>query len=1046
MEEAVISVILADNQIDESDFKSNPSQITEIECFHFNLPSHPSFKMFPNLLELRLIEQDITDLSWLSDCPNLACLVVFHTQLSDTQGLTSAPGLKKLILERSQLAQFPDISALPQLEHLSVAGNPIGAIDSFPAHSKLRFLNLSACGIQVLSPTITELSNLSTLLLGGNKLFDYSLFDTLAKHEGLREVNVYDPSYEDNPICKFPNYNVISVGKLPQVQLLDTCAVNERTQTACQRKIAEIKLFYVATFASEMSAAATALGKLTRAANALLAERTSAAFCDPHEIAKIYGVLDVAETAEMQFSEFARRAAMMAFESGDTIGFAKADAGFAIPTGITLDSCATVSAAWRISHLPLASSLPQNVVSTESRFIRLDRLEDSVPLIRNWTATQEFGEVPSVSVDDPVCSIVHCLVQGERLVPESLIFFAETAEQQLEHIDRFCPKNTRNTPQPRSSDTDLVVIKSSFELTETLRYIQLVNCSVESLTFFEGLMELRELRLPFNSIKTLNDLPLLPELQILDVSFNAISEMRNLVIESAALRSNLRDVVIFGNPVCEPKTLRYLSTICPNSVKYMSASSRVFLPVGFDDAEFLKAVIPPKIEQATITIIDVRRLCLSSLAPLAQLPHLLTLFASGNDLTTIDFSSASLEFADFSVNSLSSYPEASRFPQLTTLLMNSNCLTSFDQSLDVSALFVGDNDIASLPSQTLLPNLEVLFVDGNPCAKKYPESRFLFALPKLKMLNGTIVSSQLHAKVDKRFTGVLFPEDLPSVLPPMKTSLDLSGREMKDVNCLSSDHLSDLDLSRNSLAAIEWQSPVLPRLVVLNLSENQLQSLDFLRFLPSLRRLNLSRNELSDALFSSLCQIPLLQLNELDVSGNALRKIEGLPGKNFPLLATLDLSRNHISGISSGALECPQLQTLKLSHNSLRVLNNVGVPTLRNLDVSHNRIPSVDEVEKLRPCTQLETFVFSDNPLVQRVVPRIRCLCLLRTVVEMDGKAVTESDLAQVRTLLEANEGMPPPMISARPAKVNTVILQPTLPQLSAAGSAKRKAPPRFPG
>jgi hypothetical protein len=129
--------------------------------------------------------------------------------------------------------------------------------------------------------------------------------------------------------------------------------------------------------------------------------------------------------------------------------------------------------------------------------------------------------------------------------------------------------------------------------------------------------------------------------------------------------------------------------------------------------------------------------------------------------------------------------------------MNSNQLKGFDQILNVAALFVGDNEIAMLPSQSILPNLEFLVVSGNPCAKTFPENRSIFALPKMKMFNGTIITNQIHARVDKRLSGVLFPEDLSKLLQPKQTDLNFSGKEMKDVNCLRSDSPSDLNLSNN---------------------------------------------------------------------------------------------------------------------------------------------------------------------------------------------------------------------------------------------------------
>jgi hypothetical protein len=92
-----------------------------------------------------------------------------------------------LIAERSQGTHLPDISVLPQRAHLSIAET---ALIKLPL-----LLSTQSCAFEIC----------------------------------LNELNVDDTNYEHNPICRFPNYHIISVAKLPQVQILDTCFVNERT-------------------------------------------------------------------------------------------------------------------------------------------------------------------------------------------------------------------------------------------------------------------------------------------------------------------------------------------------------------------------------------------------------------------------------------------------------------------------------------------------------------------------------------------------------------------------------------------------------------------------------------------------------------------------------------------------------------------------------------------------------------------------------------------------------------------------------------------------
>ena len=132
-----------------------------------------------------------------------------------------------------------------------------------------------------------------------------------------------------------------------------------------------------------------------------------------------------------------------------------------------------------------------------------------------------------------------------------------------------------------------------------------------------------------------------------------------------------------------------------------------------------------------------------------------------------------------------------------------------------------------------------------------------------------------------------------------------------------------------------------------------------------------------------------------------------------------------------------------MAYNSLRKADNLACPHLVSLDLSHNRITLVDECFKLARCTQLQKFWFNDNPLAQRTSHRIRCLTILRNVKEMDGRSVTESDLAQVKMVLEQGSGVSiTPSAGVQPqqrnAKVNNVMLAPPLPALQPGPAGKR--------
>ena len=175
-----------------------------------------------------------------------------------------------------------------------------------------------------------------------------------------------------------------------------------------------------------------------------------------------------------------------------------------------------------------------------------------------------------------------------------------------------------------------------------------------------------------------------------------------------------------------------------------------------------------------------------------------------------------------------------------------------------------------------------------------------------------------------------------------------------------------------------------------------------------------------------LVNISFPELETLNLSQNKIKSIPRLEKSRFPHLKAISFSRNYIHNIAPSTFDINTLKTLDLSYNMLRKLENISTPYLEALDVSHNRIPSVDEVEKLRECISLKRFGFSDNPLAQRIPHKIRCLCILRTLVEIDGHTVNESDNQQVMQVL-SQSGVAPPLIAGK-SKVAQVV-QPNIVQ-----------------
>lgn len=1028
MEEQIVNTILADNNISIKEFKEHPERITYLECFHFNLPVHPSFDRFKFLTELRILEQDIVDLEWLNECQQLTKLTVFHTPLSDTSGLKYSPNITSLHLDGNKITDFPDITCLHHLEEFSLSNNPLKDNPKYPRVDTLKNFNITNSKLTEIDPSIVNFPNLEILNISGNLIPDFKFTESLKPLKKLKELYVSDPRFASNPISLEPNYETIVINALPQISILDTYTIPEKFRQIAQNRIKEVKLYYQSCILSEITALQIVnTGFQKEVENDLTAVKPN----KDVNLIEIYSIIDSFNYSQKCIENLIRKSYQSSFESGGNVNFTRIDENSSdwsmliqnTSRKVDIYSSAQLVAAWKIKSrvatdvlnnrkndnilLERYGSVTKAEMETTFLFLPLNELQDAVEIVEKWTYNEKRKDAdqiqPKVQINDDIASFIVCdKYKKELYLPNYLLFFSVLNEASLSQIDSICEK--AEEAQINSSSTDDVLVafnQPKFDLKNTLISITLINCNINDLSVFRDLEHVQSITIPHNQIKTLKNMPHLPVLSTLDVSFNKIEKVSDLIPNEHAITALLENLSIFGNPVATPQVLRFISRLFPrvenplaNPDSSKNKKEKNFL-LNLDDLG-----LNLNLEQ--LSVLDISNNCLCcSLEPLSNLPCLETLYASGNSFEVIDFKSKSLVYADFSNNQITEFPTSTQFPKLETLVINYNKISNIQKSefRSLISLYIAGNNITSIPYSSQFPNLCILFISENPIQNSPTDLRILYQFPTLKMLNGIIMKNQTHSKAKASFNGILFPEDLHLILTPDQTSLDLSEKEYSDINSIESKNLQKLILNHNLLKCINWMPNSLPKLTELYLSSNELQSFDFLSLVPTIRILDLSFNKLGDDSFRSIVSFKLPRLIQLNLSNNSFRNVPSV-SSSFPQLEKLDLSHNYILSISPGSFE--GIKSVDLSYNSMQKLDNVGAASILALDVSHNRITTVDEVYKISvKCCSIEKFAFHDNPLGQRVSPRIRCIAYLRTLREMDGRPVTEADLSQVKILIE---------------------------------------------
>lgn len=1032
MDDHLFNIVLSDNLINPKDYQSHPEKITTLECFHYNLPAHPAFDRFKFLTELRIMEQDVVDLEWLKDCPELTKLIVFHTLLEDTSGLKYSPKIVHLHLDGNKIHKFPDIAVLPLLEELSVSNNPFDETPKYPAMPTLKRFNIADSDLLEIDESISNFENLEVLNISGNRLPDFNFIHAVKPLQKLKELYLSDPQYKSNPISLQPNYETIVINSLPQISILDTFIIPDKFRQIAQNRINEVELYYQNCSLSELSNLQIASKNFEKELD------TDLKFVKPNidvKINEIYSIYDSFESTQRSLEQFIPKSYELAFRSGGTINFVRineeSDEWQSIiqttSKKVEISTSSQLTAAWRINHsvarnelfertnnnilIPRFGNDKRKEPSQTFLFYRIPELKDCVDILEHWSynAQNEVNSktvVPTVQIDKDTSSL---LVVDEysneeksqrTYFPVYLLFFSILNEGLLGTVDRICERGTEKTISPVMTDENIVTMHNTpFEiLKSTLTSVTLIDCGISDFSLFQNLEVVKTINLSHNHITSLRTLPHLPMLQSLDVSFNRIEKVSDLIPEEHAITALIEHLSIFGNPVCTPMVLQLISQIFPQVEYPLNNDSLKSIPTK----KFVTNLTEMNLD-SSLTILDISNNCyITSLSPLNNLKKLKKLFCANNSLEKIDFSSFNLTFADFSNNKITTFCNYDQFPAIECLLLNYNAIEIIPKNefSSILSLYISGNPIEIMPTQQQFPNIICLYCSETPFNSKVTDLRLLYQFPKLKLLNSHFITPQQHQKAKQSFNGIVFVEDVQGLIGDNKNDVDLSDREYTDVNSLEGKNVHKLNLANNMLKSISWRDEAFPRLTDLSLANNDMQNFDFLNFLPNLRSLDLSQNKLNDEMLKSLCGIKkLTKLTLMNLSNNSFRNIPMI-SQSFPNLDSIDLSHNYILAVAPNSFD--GIKSIDLSYNSLPKLDNIACASLLSLDISHNRVQQVDEVYKIASkAPQITKFSFHDNPLQQRVSPRIRCIAWMRSLKEMDGKLVTEADLQQARVLLE---------------------------------------------
>jgi Leucine-rich repeat (LRR) protein len=397
---------------------------------------------------------------------------------------------------------------------------------------------------------------------------------------------------------------------------------------------------------------------------------------------------------------------------------------------------------------------------------------------------------------------------------------------------------------------------------------------------------------------------------------------------------------------------------------------------------------------------------------LVSCDRLIELSIDNNDIEYIDFlySLKYLQKLNASSNKIMIFDPKNEFPSLTQLNLENNSIRSLKGMKKLTSLmelYLGNNYISETSNIFFLKDLQkfiILDLTGNSiCSIKNYRLFIIYHLTKLKVLDG--VANTLKDYSDSRdiYLGLLTTDILLQRFDKTQissiTKLDLRNCKIKNIEC--------------------FEKLEMNQLIILNLDNNNINSMEGLRNLSGLKYLNLNNNKIEKLVSANFManNLPIIfpKLEELHLGGNLIQRIPDISTVKFPclkllflnnnkinrverfntmpLLIELIINKNHIKSIDDDAFDgLYNLMELQLKDNCLKSISCLNsLTSLRRLNLSNNRIQDLNELGKLSLPNLFEVSIIQ-NSVTKKMGYRYTLILRLPKLVTIDGNEITPEE------------------------------------------------------